>query len=175
MTWKSSDHVRCGCKGPDGKQLGRSCPQLWRKDGSWNTRHGSAGFMGRIDTSGGTKQLKRFGYPSRKAAEAAAQHIEKLLDLAVSQTDRERIGDMLWAIRRGAPLPIVEDVQRRLGLSLDTSQPGLTVGEWLDTWLATERRTKRESTCRGCEMHVRTWLKPQVDSHRGGAVHRRHR
>lgn len=30
MTWKSSDHVRCGCKGPDGRQLGRSCPQLWR-------------------------------------------------------------------------------------------------------------------------------------------------
>jgi hypothetical protein len=149
MTWKSSDHVRCGCKGPDGKQLGRSCPQLWRKDGSWNTRHGTAGFMGRIDTSAGTKQLKRFGYPSRKAAETAAEHVGKLLDLAVSQTDRERICDMLWAVKRGVPLPTVEDVQRRLGLGLDPSQPGLSVGEWLDTWLATKRRTKRESICRG--------------------------
>jgi Phage integrase, N-terminal SAM-like domain len=118
--------------------------------------------MGRIDTSAGTKQLKRFGYPSRKAAETAAQHVGKLLDLAASQTDRERIGDMLWAIKRGAPLPTVEDVQRRLGLGLDPSQPGLTVREWLDAWLATKRRTKRESTYRGYEMHIRTWLKPQL-------------
>ena len=147
---------------PGREQLGRSCPQLWRKDGSWNTRHGPAGFIGRIDTSAGTKQLKRFGYPSRKAAEAAAEHAGKLPGLAASQTDRERIGDMPWAVRRGAPLPTVEDVQRRLGLGLDPSQPGLTVGEWLDTWLATKRRTKRESTCRGYEMHIRTWLKPQL-------------
>jgi hypothetical protein len=41
-------------------------------------------------------------------------------------------------------------------------QPGLTAGEWLDAWLVTKRRTKRESTCRGYEMHVRTWLKPQL-------------
>ena len=33
---------------------------------------------------------------------------------------------------------------------------------WLDTWLAGKRRTKRESTCRGYEMHNRTWLKPQL-------------
>jgi integrase len=36
------------------------------------------------------------------------------------------------------------------------------VAEWLDTWLAGKRRTKRESTCRGYEMHIRTWLKPQL-------------
>jgi integrase len=36
------------------------------------------------------------------------------------------------------------------------------VGEWLDMWLVTKRRTKRESTCRGYEMHIRTWLKPQL-------------
>ena len=29
-------------------------------------------------------------------------------------------------------------------------------------WLAAKRRTKRESTCRGYEMHIRTWLKPQL-------------
>ena len=162
MTWNYSDLVRCGCKGPDGKQLGRSCPQLWRKDGAWNTRHGSAGFTGRIDTSAGTKQLRRFGYPSKKTAEEAARHVGKLLDLAPTQTDRERIGDMLYAAKHGAPLPSVDDAKRRLGLGHDPSQPGLTVGEWLDTWLAAKQRTKRESTCRGYEMHIRTWLKPQL-------------
>jgi hypothetical protein len=78
---KYSDHVRCGCRDPDGKQLGRLCPQLWRKDAAWNTRHGAAGFIGRIGTSAGVKQLKRFGYPSREAAEEAAQHVGKLLGL----------------------------------------------------------------------------------------------
>ena len=133
MTWKYSVHVRCGCRGPDGKQLGQSCPQLWRKDGSWNNRHGSAGFVGRVPTSEGTKQLKKFGYPSRKAAQDAAEHVGKLLDLAQNRTDGERIGDMLRAVRQGAPLPTVEDVQRRLGLGLDPAQEGLTVAEWLDT------------------------------------------
>jgi hypothetical protein len=69
---------------------------------------------------------------------------------------------MLWAVKRGAPLPSIEDVQRRLGLGLDPGQAGLTVGEWLEMWLAVKRRTKRESTCRGYEMHIRTWLKPQL-------------
>jgi integrase len=68
---------------------------------------------------------------------------------------------MLRSVRQGVPLPTVEEVQRRLGLGMDPAQEGLTVGEWLDTWLAAKRRTKRESTCRGYEMHIRTWLKPQ--------------
>ena len=162
MTWKYSDHVRCGCRGPDKKQLGQSCPQLWRRDGSWNVRHGTAGFIGRIPTSAGTKPLQRFGYPSRKAAQAAAQHVGELLALAKTDADRRRIGDMLKATRNGAPLPSIEDAQRRLGLGLDPAQEGVTVGQWLDTWLAAKRRNKRESTCRGYEMHIRTWLKPQL-------------
>jgi hypothetical protein len=50
MTWKFSDHVpvRLSRSGREA-QLGRSCPQLWCKDGLWNTRHGSAGFVGCAD------------------------------------------------------------------------------------------------------------------------------
>ena len=162
MTWKYSDHVRCGCRGPDKKQLGQSCPRLWRKDGSWNGRHGTAGFIGRIPTSDGLRPLQRFGYPSKKAVQDAAQHVGRLLDLAKTDADRRRIGDMLKATVNGTPLPSVEDVQWRLGLGQDPAQEGLTLGEWLDTWLAAKRRTKRESTCRGYEMHIRTWLKPQL-------------
>jgi integrase len=162
MTWKFSDHVRCYCKGPDGNLLGLDCPQLWRKDGSWNTRHGAAGFAGRLPTSSGVKQFKRFGYSSRKLAQDAVRHVGKLLELARTEADRALIGDMVWSVKRGARLPTVEDVQRRLGLGQDPAQEGMTVAAWLDTWLAGKRRTKRESTCRGYEMHIRTWLKPQV-------------
>jgi hypothetical protein len=124
MTWKYSVHVRCACKDPDRKLLGQECPQLWRKDGSWNNRHGSAGFAGRVPTSAGSKQLKKFSYPSRKAAQDAAEHVGKLLDLAKNQADSQRIGDMLRAVRQGAPLPTVEEVRRRLGLGLDPARRG---------------------------------------------------
>ena len=69
---------------------------------------------------------------------------------------------MIAAAKRGAPLPALEDVGRRLGLGLDPSAPGIAVAEWLDAWLAGRRRTKRESTVRGYEMHIRVWLKPQL-------------
>jgi len=162
MTWKYSVHVRCACKDPDGRLIGQGCPQLWRKDGSWNNRHGSAGFAGRVPSSAGTKQFKKFGYPSKKAAQVAAEHVERLLDLSKNQADCQRVGDMLRAVKQGAPLPSVEEVQRRLGLGPNSVQEALTVGEWLDKWLAAKRRTRRESTCRGYEMHIRTWLKPQL-------------
>jgi hypothetical protein len=44
---------------------------------------------------------------------------------------------------------------------MDPAQEGLTVGQWLDTRLAAKRLTERKSTCRGYEMHIRTWFKPQ--------------
>ena len=118
MTWKYSDHVRCGARGPDKKQLGQSWPQLWRKDGVGNSRPGAAGFVGRVPTSQGTKPLQRFGYPNRKAAQNAAQHVGELLDLAKTDVDGVRIGDMLRAAKSGTPLPTAEDVKRRLGLGL---------------------------------------------------------
>ena len=162
MNWKYSIHVRCHCTGPDGRQLGQRCPQLWRKGGAWNSRHGSVGFAGRIETSTGTKLLKRFGYTAKAEAEKAGEEIGQLLALATSEADRVRVGDMISHATRGAPLPSTDEVRRRLGLGQDPGQEGLTVSEWLDTWLAGKRRTKRESTCRGYEMHIRTWLKPQL-------------
>jgi hypothetical protein len=76
-----------------------------------------------------TKQITRkFGYPTRKAAQDAAEHVGKLLNLATSEADSRRIGDMLRAVRQGSPLPTVGDVQRRLGLGLDPAHEGLTLG-----------------------------------------------
>jgi hypothetical protein len=56
-----------------------------------------------------------------------------LLCLATDDTGRARIGDLIQAARRSAPLPAVEDVRRWLGLGLDPGQPGTTVSGWLDT------------------------------------------
>ncbi len=75
MTWKYSDHVRCGCRGRTGKLLGQTCPQLWRKDGSWNSRHGSAGFAGRVPTSDGHEAAQEVRLREQDQAEEAAQHV----------------------------------------------------------------------------------------------------
>ena len=104
MSFSYAVLVRCGCRGPDGKQLGQECPKLWRKDGLWNSRHGSAGFATRIPTGTGTRLLKRFGYASKDKAEVTAQAVGKLLDLAgADAATRAKIGDMIVAAKRALP------------------------------------------------------------------------
>jgi integrase len=119
------------------------------------------GWAARIPTSAGTKLVKRYGYPSKAKAEADAGHAGKLLDLAgADEATRARIGDLIAAAKRGAPLPALEDVRRRLGLGLDPGTPGMTAGEWLDTWLAAKQRSRRASTVHGYRSHVALYLKP---------------
>src|SRR5271157_673899 len=156
MKFSYSIHVLCSCG------LGQKCPDLWRKDGSWNSRHGSAGWAARIPTTEGTRLVKRYGYDSKKDAAAAAGHAGRLLDLAPDEATRAKIGDLIVSARRGAPLPAVEDVRRRLGLGLDPGQPGITVGQWLEGWLAAKGRTRRASTVRGYASHVRLYLVPAI-------------
>jgi integrase len=160
---KFSIHVRCDCADPDtGKPLGQKCPRLWRADGSWNSRHGKAGWAARIPVSGGTRLVKRYTYKSKAEAEAAAKHVGKLLDLAADDLTRARIGDLVVTVKRNADLPAVEDVRRRLGLGLDPGKPGMTVGGWADAWLAGKQRTRRASTARGYESHIRLYIKPVI-------------
>ncbi len=82
MTYSYSIHVRCSCRGPDGKLLGQACPRLWRKDGTWNSKHGSAGLATRIPTTQGIRLFKRFGFGSKAEAKSAADRVGELLNLA---------------------------------------------------------------------------------------------
>jgi len=148
-----STYVRCGC--PEGQK----CPQLWRKDGSWNTRHGSAGWAARIPTSKGTRLVRRIGYASRKAAGEAAEHAGQLLALAADDPTKARIGDMIDSTKRGSELPSVADVRRRLGLGLDPGQPGVTFGQAWPAWLAGKRRLRRSSLERLTQIGEH-WLLP---------------
>jgi integrase len=152
--------VRCGCRGPDGKQLGQSCPRLWRKDGSWNGKHGTAGFAARIPTSEDVRLVKRFGYESKTDAKTAAENVGKLLDLAgADDATRKRVGDLIVAVKRGTPLPAVEDVQRRLGLGLDLASTGDTFGQAWTSWLAGKKRL-RQSARERLEQIGEHWLLP---------------
>lgn len=155
MKYSYSIHVRCACP------KGQRCVELWRKDGSWNSRHGSAGYACRVPTSTGTRLLKRFGYASKAEAKDAADHVGRLLDLGTDDATRTRIGDMIAAAKRGAGLPAVDDVRRRLGLELDPGQQGVMVADWLQTWLASRRRI-RASMTRSYQQHIDNWLVPHL-------------
>lgn len=62
---------RCGCRDPQtGKQLGKACPRL--KD----AKHGSWGFVCEAPGSDGLRlQIRRSGFPTRKAAEDAMAEV----------------------------------------------------------------------------------------------------
>jgi integrase len=121
------------------------------------------GWAARIPTTKGVKLVKRYGYPNRTKADADAAHAGRLLDLAgADETTRAKIGDLIVAAKRGAPLPALEDVRRRLGLGMDPGAPGETVADWMSSWLAGKARIKRASTVRSYEQHNRLYITPVI-------------
>jgi hypothetical protein len=121
------------------------------------------GYSTRIPTTG-VRELRRFGFATKTEADKAATQVWDLIKLAgADKGTQQRIGDLLFqATARGGQLPVVEEVRRRLGLGLDPAQPGVTVAAWLDSWLAGKRRTKRASTVRGYESHIRVHINPVI-------------
>jgi Phage integrase, N-terminal SAM-like domain len=101
---------------------------------------------------------------TKTEADKAATQVWDLIRLAGADNGtQQRIGDLIFkATARGGQLPGVEEVRRRLGLGLDPAQPGVTVAAWLDSWLAGKRRTKRASTVRGYESHIRVHINPVI-------------
>lgn len=124
-------------------------------------RHGSAGWAARIPTRDGQKLVRRFGYATKTEAEEAAQHAGKLLALATDDTTRRKIGDMIASLKRGAPLPSVADVARRIGVGLDPTATGVSVGEAWHAWLAGKKRLRASSHER-LEVAGRHWILPAI-------------
>jgi integrase len=151
---KGSISRRCYCKDPQtGKELGPRCPDLK------SSKHGEWEFRARLVTTAGRKSYRRGGHRTRKDAEAYRDHVAALLRLAKGDAgDLAKIGDLIFKVKRGAQLPPVEDVRRRLGLGqdLDRSQ---TLGEWLEQWFA-GKRALRDSTARGYRQHLDHYLIP---------------
>lgn len=146
----------CTCRGADGRQLGKSCPQLP------NSRHRKWGYVCRVKTTTAEAwQLRRKAFPSKGAAEAELGRIEELLKLADGD-DRVRasIGDMIRdrTLRSsGGQLPTADDVKRRLGSGVRLDQAE-TTAEYLEEWLASKRRL-RPSTRRSYTAHIRNvWI-----------------
>lgn len=150
-------YKRCACKDPDtGKPLNQNCPRLGEQ------RHGTYLLDVRIDTTARRgRRLKRGGYPTKKAAEAALTRVRHLVRLAGDDARmRAKIGDMIFdRSKRRGELPTDEEVRRRLGAGIDLDVPEPTVAEWLETWYASKRGRKL-STRTLYRGHIDHYLKP---------------
>lgn len=85
---------------------------------------------------------------------------------------RTRIGDLLETVAsQKEPIPDYDETARRFrsGQSLTAR---LTVGDWLDQWLAGKRT--RDNTNRTYESHVRVHLKPRIGHVRLDRLHISH-
>jgi integrase len=153
---KGSIKRYCACKDADGKALGARCPKL-----ALDSKHGLWELRDRLPSKTGIRPFRRRGMTTKTAASNFRKDVYALLDL--SQGDRqaqEKIGDLIFSSsNRGGQLPALADVRRRLGLglALDRSQ---TVAEWLTTWLAGKKRSKRDSTYDSYSDHVGLYLIP---------------
>ncbi|MGI5470250.1 site-specific integrase [Streptomyces sp. CA-132043] len=160
---KGSTHRRCYCRDPKtGKPLGKSCRKLSsRSHGSYSIRQE---LPPRED--GVRRSFSRAGYGSLKAAQADLDHVRTLLGLAEAD-DAEgltQIGALLEKVAdEKAPLPDIEATRRRLSHGLDLSSR-LTVGDWLDMWLAGKKG--RQSSISREEGNIRLHLKPRIGHHR---------
>jgi integrase len=93
---KGSVYKRCRCR-KNGRDLGMSCPDLRRADGSYNPNHGSWAYRLELESdSGGHRQtLRRFGFDTRKAAQDALDEARGKTDRGVDPQRRITVGDYL--------------------------------------------------------------------------------
>jgi integrase len=81
----------CTCRGEDGKQLGKRCPDLAKND-----RHGSWYFVVDLPRVGGRrKEMRRRGFPTKTAAVKARESVLERLGVSVKVDDKETTGDYL--------------------------------------------------------------------------------
>jgi integrase len=148
---------RCECRGPEGKRLGASCPQLSKRS------HGNHEIHQELPTDGdgNRRRFRRTGYEGSKEAQAALDRVRAILDLAGDDEEAQRrVGDLLQGLMKSrGPIPEPVEVSRKLGVGVELDGK-MTVGEWLDVWMASKKT--RSTTNNGYRSHIRVHLKPRI-------------
>lgn len=154
----------CGCRTPEGRLLRTKCPKLRRRGGSWSPTHGSWYYQFELPPRpDGTRRspIRRGGFTSQDAAETQIARLHELLAISTDPDDRSRIADLITTtLKKDKRLPIPEEVRRKIqtGQNLEVA---ITVGQWLQTWLA-GRKGLRNGTQRSYRTHITTHLNPVI-------------
>ncbi|MBO2460311.1 tyrosine-type recombinase/integrase [Actinomadura violacea] len=165
MVAQGSTLKSCGCRGQDGKLLGKNCPKLRRGDGRWSSTHGTWRYQLELPpTAAGTRRapLRRGGFSSQDQAADELRQARELLAIAGDdKTARVQIADLIVAtVRTVKELPDPEQVRRKIRTGQELNR-SVTVGEYLDAWLA-GRKALRDGTRRSYADHIRLYLKPHL-------------
>lgn len=152
---------RCECRGADGKRLGKTCPDLAKRSHGAHEIHQELP----VDKDGKRRRFRRTGYVNGKDANADLARVQAVLDLAGDDTDAQlRVGDLLQSVMRdrlNIPEPV--EVSRKIGVGVPLDG-AMTVGEWLDTWVAAKKT--RKTTTTGYASHIRVHLQPGIGHYR---------
>ncbi|MFV2179630.1 tyrosine recombinase XerC [Actinomadura sp. LOL_016] len=162
---KGSTFKTCACRDEHRKLLRSRCPKLRRRDGRWSTTHGSWAYQLELPpTAAGARRspLRRSGFTDQTAAENEMTCAKQLLALADGdEVTRIQIADLITAtVRAVKHLPNAGEVRRKVRTGCDLSKT-ITVGEYLETWLA-GRRNLREGTRRSYAQHIHLYLQPHL-------------
>ncbi|MFJ6566461.1 tyrosine recombinase XerC [Streptomyces sp. NPDC091292] len=154
---------RCECRGPDGKLLGKTCPQLVKKN------HGAVQLRQELplDADGKRRPFRRTGYSKVTDAQADLTKLQAILDLPGDDEDAaRRVGDLLQNVMRDRlDIPEAAEVSRRIGVGVPLDG-ATTVGEWLDTFVDARAKKTKKTTTNGYQSHIRVHLKPGVGHYR---------
>ncbi|MEU0058494.1 site-specific integrase [Streptomyces sp. NPDC006334] len=152
---------RCECRGEDGKRLGQKCPLLAKRN------HGTYQLRQELPAAadGTRRTFRRTGYEKVTDAQGDLDKVRAILDL-VDGDDQfgHKVSDLLVQVMSDrAPVPDAGEVKRRLfaGVALSSD---MTVGDWLDSWVAA-KKTKRR-TRSSYLSHIRVHLKPGLAAYR---------
>ncbi|ONK13073.1 site-specific integrase [Streptomyces sp. MP131-18] len=156
---KGSTYRRCFCRDPKTrKPLGSKCPKLRQK------KHGSYSIRQELPPSkeGQRRSFSRSGYPTSTKAQADLDKVRALLALPSAEDNegQTRIGDLLDSVGEKDPIPDLEETRKKFstGQSLITH---ITIGEWLDEWLAGKKKLRDGAKTR-YDVDVRVHLKPHL-------------
>jgi integrase len=150
---------RCYCKDPvTGREMGAACPKLD------NRRHGTWCLKIRLETTTGTRQLKRSGFDREADASGALDIIRDLVKLAGDDERAEqKIGDLIFEkSARGGELPALEDVRRRLGLRAENLGASGTFAAAWGAYCQAKRKWRPTTRARNEEIGAH-WLLPVLE------------
>ncbi|RKS04931.1 site-specific recombinase XerD [Nocardiopsis sp. Huas11] len=175
---EGSTFKRCGCRDEEtGKALGVKCPKLKRSGGGWNPAHGAWAFQYELPLTlqGGRRQARRVGLASHDQAREGLDHVKALIGLAEKDPVVEaQIADLVQkALKQRRPLPEVEEVRRRVAMSVDVRTEPPTVAAWLAEWLD-GKPDLAEGTRASYAGHIRKYLVPHLGRLRLDKLQARH-
>ncbi|MFF2655050.1 tyrosine recombinase XerC [Streptomyces sp. NPDC058045] len=118
-----------------------------------------------LDAEGKRRPFRRTGYASVTDAQADLAKLQAILALPGDDEDAaRRVGDLLQNVMRDRlEIPDAAEVSRRIGVGVPLDG-AMTVGEWLDMWVASKKT--KTTTSNGYRSHIRVHLKPGVGHYR---------